>query len=143
MRKNFVAAVAVASLMSVSCGLWAQKIPPGVKAAEDSIDGEHIRAHVRFLADDLLEGRGPGLRGRELAAKYIATQFALYGLKPAGDEGTYLQQIDFVGMKVIPAETSFRWWRKERADVHRSVPIDLTYGDDYTVSNQTDADGGH
>src|SRR5258708_21882969 len=43
-------------------------------AAESSIDGEKVRAHVKFLADDLLEGRGPGLRGAEIAAQYIATQ---------------------------------------------------------------------
>src|SRR5271165_2908770 len=82
-------------------------IPPAVQKAAESIDGEKIRAHVRFLADDLLEGRGPGKRGAEIAAKYIATQFALYGLKPAGDNGTYLQQINFVGMKPIPAKTTF------------------------------------
>ncbi len=69
-----------------------------LKEAEASIDPEKIRAHVRFLADDLLEGRGPGLRGSELAAKYIATQFALDGLKPGGDHGTYFQQVKFVGM---------------------------------------------
>ena len=73
--------------------------------AEASISGEKIRAHVKFLADDLLEGRGPGLRGAEIASQYIATQFALYGLKPGGDNGTYLQQINFVGMKARPAET--------------------------------------
>ena len=102
LRKNFFAAAAVASLISAACGLVAQELPPAVKAAEASIDGEKIRAHVRFLADDLLEGRGPGLRGSELAAKYIATQFALYGLKPGGDNGTYMQQVNFVGMKAIP-----------------------------------------
>jgi Zn-dependent M28 family amino/carboxypeptidase len=86
---------------------------------------------VKFLSDDLLEGRGPGLRGSELAAQYIATQFALYGLKPGGDHGTYLQQIDFVGIKVIPAQTSFSL-------VSPNKPaIDLAYGDDYTVSNPT------
>src|SRR3984957_6899632 len=106
LRTNFFAAAAVASLMSVSCGLWAQVIPQDVKAAAASIDGEKIRAHVRFLADDLLEGRGPGLRGSELAAKYIATQFALYGLKPGGDNGSYLQQINFVGMNAIPAKST-------------------------------------
>jgi hypothetical protein len=68
--------------------LAAQAIPPAVKTAEANIDGEKIRAHVRFLADDLLEGRGPGLRGAELAAQYIATQFALYGLQPAGSKST-------------------------------------------------------
>jgi Zn-dependent M28 family amino/carboxypeptidase len=101
-------------------------------AAEQSIDAEKIRAHVRFLADDLLEGRGPGLRGAELAAKYIATQFALDGLKPGGDNGSYLQQIAFVGVKAIPAQTSF-----EFVPLHgNGAPISLTYGDDYTVSNQ-------
>jgi hypothetical protein len=74
---------------------------------EAAIDPERIRAHVQYLSDDLLEGRYPGLRGGELAAKYIATQFALVGLKPAGDNGTYFQAINFVGMKAIPSETSF------------------------------------
>jgi len=71
------------------------------------VSAERIRAQDKFIADDLFEGRYPGLRGGELAAKYIATQFALDGLKPAGDEGTYLQQVNFVGMKVEPSATSF------------------------------------
>ena len=91
-------------------GLVGQNIPPAVKAAEGSIDGRKIRAHVKFLADDLLEGRGPGLRGRNCCTRYIATQFELYGLKPGGDNGSYLQQINFVGMKAIPAKTTqYRW----------------------------------
>ena len=106
-------------------------IPDGVKAAEATIDAERIRAHVKFLADDLLEGRGPGLRGSELAAKYIATQFALDGLKPGGDHGTYFQQVKFVGMKAIPAKT-----RMELDPAKEGGPIALTYGDDYTVSNR-------
>jgi Zn-dependent M28 family amino/carboxypeptidase len=139
LRKIFFAAAAVASLMSVSCGLWAQAVPPAVKAAADSIDGEKIRAHVRFLADDLLEGRGPGLRGSELAAKYIATQFALYGLKPGGDNGTYLQQVNFVGMKAIPEKTTMSLVPK-RPEGQMAIglfSIDLKYGDDFTVSNRT------
>ncbi len=64
---------------------------PGRAAASQGtpeIDKEKIRAHVKFLANDLLEGRGTGQRGGDIAAEYIATQFALYGLKPAGDNGT-------------------------------------------------------
>ena len=64
------------------------QVPAAAREAAASIDPEKIRAHVRFLSDDLLEGRGPGLRGAEIAAQYIATQFALSGLKPAGDNGT-------------------------------------------------------
>ena len=55
-------------------------LPQEARSAAASIDPEKIRAHVRFLSLDLLEGRGPGKRGGELAAEYIATQFALAGL---------------------------------------------------------------
>jgi len=117
-------------VFALSMGALAQAVPPAVRQAEASMDPEKIRAHVRFLADDLLEGRYPGLRGGDLAAKYIATQFALDGLKPAGDNGTYLQWINFVGMKAIPERTSF-------VLVPASGPaIDLKFADDYTVQNQ-------
>src|SRR5580692_4137405 len=90
----------VGAVAALGMGVAARaQVPPAVKAAGASIDPEKIRAHVRFLSDDLLEGRGPGLRGSELAAKYIATEFALDGLEPGGDNGTYLQQVNFVGMK--------------------------------------------
>jgi Zn-dependent M28 family amino/carboxypeptidase len=130
MQSRLVVAVAV-PLFSLAFAASAQMIPAAVKSAEASIDGERIRAHVKFLSDDLMEGRGPGLRGSELAARYIATQFALYGLKPGGDDRTYLQQINFVGMKVVPAQTSFTLTSQKIGT------IDLAYGDDYTVSNQT------
>jgi Zn-dependent M28 family amino/carboxypeptidase len=131
-----------ASLLTLSASALAQanaQTPPAVKAAEASIDPEKIRAHVKFLADDLLEGRGPGLRGSEIAAQYIATQFALYGLKPGGDNGTWLQQINFVGMNAIPAKTTMSLVPK-KPEGQMSIDlysIDLKYGDDYTVSNRT------
>jgi hypothetical protein len=64
-------------------------LPPAAIGALQKIDGEHIRANVRFLSHDLLEGRGTGQRGGDIAAEYIATQFWLDGLKPAGDNGTF------------------------------------------------------
>ncbi len=71
-----------------------------------AIDAERIRAHVKFLSSDLLEGRGMGQRGSDIAAEYIATQFALEGLKPAGDHGTYFQEVPMVAMTTLP-ETTF------------------------------------
>jgi len=56
---------------------------------------EAIRADMRFLSDDLLEGRGTGTRGHELAAKYMAAQFEQIGLQPWGDAGTYFQNVPF------------------------------------------------
>ena len=81
-------------------------LPPAAIAAMQKIDPERIRAHVRFLASDFLEGRGTGQRGGDLAAEYIATQFALEGLKPAGDNGTYMQKVPMVGVTTTP-ETTF------------------------------------
>src|SRR3954463_5978820 len=69
------------------------RLPSSAFAALETIDPERLRAHVRFLSHDLLEGRGTGQRGGDVAAQYIATQFALYGLKPAGDNGTYMQKV--------------------------------------------------
>jgi Zn-dependent M28 family amino/carboxypeptidase len=69
------------------------------------LSGERIRAHVKFLASDLLEGRAPGSRGGDLATEYIATQFALIGAEPAGDHGTYFQNFTLVGVAPQPTST--------------------------------------
>ena len=50
---------------------------------------------MAFLADDLLEGRGTGTRGYQLAANYVRAQFEEMGLKPAGVNGTYFQNVRF------------------------------------------------
>ncbi len=69
-------------------------------AQVDAIQGERIRAHVKFLSSDLLEGRGPGQRGGALAESYIAAQFAAAGLKPGAADGTFLQRVP---LKVVEA----------------------------------------
>jgi Zn-dependent M28 family amino/carboxypeptidase len=86
---------------------------------------------VRFLADDLLEGRGPGTRGGDIAAKYIATQFALDGLKPAGDDGTYFQKVPLYAVHTVEDQTKFSFV-PEHGD-----PIDLTYATDYVTKDET------
>jgi Zn-dependent M28 family amino/carboxypeptidase len=102
--------------------------PPA--AALQSIDAERIRAHVKFLADDLLEGRGTGTRGGELAAAYIATQFALDGLKPAGDDGSYLQKVEFTGVFTETATTM-------AVTSAHGAPLELKLGEEYVTNNQT------
>jgi Peptidase family M28/PA domain len=62
---------------------------------------EAVRAHVAFLADDLLEGRQTGTRGYEIAARYVAAQFESYGLKPAGEDG-WFQRITFQRTSYLP-----------------------------------------
>ena len=103
---------------------------PDVQAAVASIDPERIRAHVKFLADDLLEGRGTGTRGGDIAARYIASQFELYGLQPAGDDGSYLQRVDFQGVQTLPTTSA-------SLAPAQGAPVDLKLGEDYVVGNQT------
>src|SRR5262249_61239434 len=59
----------------------------GAADAAAGIRPEVVSAHIRFLADDLLEGRAPGERGFDVAAAYVASQLQGMGLEPAGDNG--------------------------------------------------------
>ena len=65
------------------------------------ITAEGLRAHVAFLADDLLEGRGTGTRGYQLAADYVRAQFEEMGLKPGGGNGTYFQRVRFRKIELL------------------------------------------
>ena len=123
------------------CGAWAQApnaatklgLPPDAAAAMQGIDAQRIRAHVRFLADDLLEGRGTGTRGGDIAAQYIAAQFALDGLQPAGDDGTFLQKVEFTGVHTLPGTTVL-------LQSHGGKALELRLSDDYVVGNQRQTD---
>src|SRR5690606_17553853 len=77
--------------------------PSQEQATEVAIDAGRIRAHMEFLADDLLEGRNTGERGYDIAAAYFATQCKLMGLEPAGAEGTYFQQVPFRSSRLVEA----------------------------------------
>lgn len=61
--------------------------------AARGIRPDAIRAHVGFLADGLLEGREPGTRGYDVAARYVAAQLEGMGLRPAGDAGSWYQRV--------------------------------------------------
>ena len=87
-----------------------------VDAAMASIRPEAIRADMRFLSDDLLEGRGTATRGFDIAAKFMATQFEGMGLQPAGDNGTYFQNVPLRLLKADPAKSALspQAWRQRR-----------------------------
>ena len=123
-----------ALIFALCAGLWssaegAPAVPQlglssAVMASMQEIDPHRIGEHVQFLANDLLEGRGTGTRGGDIAANYIAVQFALYGLKPAGDNGTYLQKVDFVGVKTLPGThrvIAAGAWRRDEPEARRRL----------------------
>src|SRR6202048_4632764 len=68
-------------------------------------EAQKIRASVKYLSSNELEGRGTGRPGGDPAADWIADQFKKYGLKSAGENGTYFQSVPMVGVKTLPAST--------------------------------------
>jgi Zn-dependent M28 family amino/carboxypeptidase len=105
-------------------------VPPAAVTAMRSIDAERIRAHVKFLSHDLLEGRGTGQRGGDIAAEYIAAQFQLAGLEPAGENGSYMQKVALMGVTTQP-QTTFSMVPQG------AQPMQLTLRDDYVVTDET------
>ncbi|HYO76313.1 MAG TPA: peptidase M28, partial [Thermoanaerobaculia bacterium] len=108
--------------------LFAQPAP--VKQSFDAIRADAIRAHTKFLASDLLEGRGPGTRGDALATAYIASQFEALGLEPAGDNGTWFQKVSLLGITTVPESTRISFVKEGAGTL-------LTYRDQYVGGNQT------
>jgi Zn-dependent M28 family amino/carboxypeptidase len=127
MRPLLAAAVVAALPLTIAAAPPAAVITPAEKAAAASITAERLRAHIRYLADDLLEGRGPGSRGDKLAQAYIATQMEAMGLQPAGENGTWFQPFDIVGVDTKnPATTLFR---------KGSDSVQLKYHDEFIASS--------
>ncbi|HEY3990942.1 MAG TPA: M28 family peptidase [Acidobacteriaceae bacterium] len=128
---------AVALAQSASTGLppvpTVAGVPARAQRAAGDIDPERIRASVKYLADDKLEGRGPGTAGDRMAAKYLSEQFASYGLTPAGDNGSWYQKVPLYAVRTVPEKTSFQLVPKG------GVPLTLQYGAEFVTNNQTGA----
>lgn len=97
-------------------------------AQMSDLSGQRIRAHTRFLSSDLLEGRGVGTRGGQLATEYIAAQFELIGAKPAGDHGTYYQKVPLAGVETQPDSSL--------AATAKGKTVSLKWLDEYVGSNE-------
>lgn len=92
------------------------------------ITAPRIGAHVRFLASDLLEGRGVGTRGEALTTEYLATQLELAGVEPGGAEGTFFQRVPLVGVTTRP---------EARLTIHgKGQPVALRWLDDFVGHTQ-------
>jgi Zn-dependent M28 family amino/carboxypeptidase len=113
-------------------------LPAPAIAAMNKIEPLRIREHVRFLSHDLLEGRGTGQRGGDIAGEYIATQFALAGLKPAGENGGYMQKVPMVGITTLP-ETTFTLV-PTRGDARALKPLDEYVAYDQTQQPKSEVD---
>ncbi len=119
----------LALLVAGSSFAFAQLQPSDVAAAQaamTAIRPDAIRAHMRFLADGLLAGRAPGTPGYDIAAAYVATQMEGMGLKPAGTNGSWFQQVPMRKFQLIPSQSSLKFVRSGKAEA-------LVFGKDYVT----------
>jgi hypothetical protein len=100
--------VAAALLLLTACTAPSDptSVPPATPDRSDpapvsQVNPDYLRGHVEFLAADSLRGRDTGSRGHQVAADYVASEFKKLGLTPAGDDGSYFQQVPLVERKLV------------------------------------------
>src|SRR5882672_7208078 len=118
------------SVFLLSCVVLAAGILLAEKTHVPKIDPQRMHDTVKYLSSDELEGRGTGQKGGDAAANWIAEQFKSYGLKPAGSNGSYFQDVPMVGVRSLPA-TTFAFVPANGSTV------ELKNLDDYVTSNET------
>ena len=90
--------------VTVLAGLLIAAAPTSPVPVE-RIRASELNAHIKFLADDLLEGRAPATRGGDLAARYVAAQYEAIGLEPAGGDGSFYQPVPIIESTTAPGFT--------------------------------------
>jgi Zn-dependent M28 family amino/carboxypeptidase len=110
----------------------AAQVPEVLQDGFAQFRAEAIRAHTKFLASDLLEGRGPGTRGDALATSYAAAQFEAMGLQPAGDNGTYFQKVSLLGITTDESKSKVAFTKGGA-----TVLGPLAYRDQFAGGNQS------
>lgn len=115
-----------------SAAAWAAALPAlpvrgqDAAAAAPRASLAALQAHLRFLASPLLEGRETGSRGFDIAAAYVASHFARLGLRPMGDDGSYLQALRLKTARMAPTPPVLRLWRGATSEA-------LTYLDEFST----------
>ncbi len=102
MSRRFPSELGIGLMIFMVSAISMRVLSQQPRPARTEINEARLRAHIKFLSDDLLEGRGTGARGGEIAAKYIASELEALGLKGAGDHGSFFQPVSLVGVKADP-----------------------------------------
>ncbi|MEW6127993.1 MAG: M28 family peptidase [Acidobacteriota bacterium] len=89
----------------------------------DFINATQLKDYLTFVASDEMEGRDTPSRGLDTTAKYIASQLSRWGVKPAGDDGSYFQRIAMKRNKIDPQQT--------RVEINGQA---FNYGEDFLTS---------
>ena len=130
-----VLCVVVACMAASSAAAETAVVPPAIeRVAADNITRGVIEAPIRYLADDLLEGRGPATRGDQLSRLYLATQLKMLGYEPGGPNGSWQQPFNIVGTNAkMPDAWTFRT---------KNQTVDLKWSTDYIAGSGVQGEHG-
>jgi Zn-dependent M28 family amino/carboxypeptidase len=107
--------------------VWALAAPARGGDPSDALaalSGEKVLEHIKVLASDAFEGRGPGTPGEAKAVAYLSDQFKGMGLKPGNPDGTYVQDVPLVGFEALKTSGSIKF---------KDKTIDLKTLDDWVA----------
>jgi Zn-dependent M28 family amino/carboxypeptidase len=102
----------------------APNFPAALRPALDSITAADLLRHIKVLASDQFEGRGPGTKGETLSVNYITDQFKKFGLKPGNPDGTYVQKVPLMGFQAQQPQLSIKAGDKQ---------LSYNFPDDYVA----------
>ena len=94
--------IAGMALVLAACAEKPAEVGTSPEEALALINQENLTKHLEYLSSDELEGREPGKEGYQLAAKYVAEQYAAIGLEPGGDDGGWYHQVQLQTYQVDP-----------------------------------------
>jgi hypothetical protein len=105
---RFILTAAVSALALSACATYeaAPAAETASQAAAAPITDRAIEAHIRFLADDLMEGRDTGERGFDIAARYVESHFRQYGLEPGAADGGYHEPVPLYNIAADPGRAA-------------------------------------
>ncbi|HYV96395.1 MAG TPA: M28 family metallopeptidase [Gemmatimonadaceae bacterium] len=126
---GFVAAAVTMTMTACAGSLGSDANAPAVNTAAAAITADGILGHIKDLAADSMEGRGPGTPGETKAVAYMQSQFKALGLEPGNPDGTYLQDVGLIGYTSKPT-LSFT--------VGKGHAVQLKWPDQFVASSRHD-----
>ena len=112
-------------LLFLAGSVQAQSVFKNVSGILNTVQPDSIKAHIAYLADDKLKGRAAGSEGYQMAVDYVVSHFKQFGLEPAGENGTYLQEVKLRKAKVKSIKSSMTF---------TAIGKPLTYGTDFVLN---------
>jgi hypothetical protein len=128
-----------AALVLLAAAIAPAAEPEDLERVLAAVRGTSYRAHVEFLADDLLEGRDTGTRGYDLAARYVAAAMKAMGLEPGGENGSWYQPVPLRESRLLKGSVSLAGARAMRRVELVALEDYVQFGDTARTESRVEA----